>query len=817
MKLIKTAIVLLLFLAISAVSGRAQQNSLYHFAGNMKGYHKKDGGVTFKLTNGAVKIAYLKGVGFRIRYSFTGKFNPLFSYATVSNMPSKENISVSKNVSALLLRAGDEELKIQKKPFRISYLSNSGYQFMKDSFGAGHQGDKICHITKRYKGTVYYGLGERPDGMNRAGQRFFLWNTDHGGYNWGTEPLYQSYPFYIGLHNDKAYGVYYDNSFKSMFDFGGQLKTHIGYYADGGELRFYVIYGPSIKEVLKKYTKLTGRYPLPPKWSLGYQQSRYTYYPAKELYRLENGFRSRNIPCDVFYLDIDYMNGYRDFTWNKNFFPHPKQMLAKLKKDGIKVVTIIDPGIKKDSTYSVYNEGLKKDLYVKYPDGSNYVGRVWPGKTTFPDFSNPKTREWWGNLVYNWENNGVSGVWLDMNEPSVFGGKTMPYITVFDKDGRKASEYEMHNEYGMLEAKATYDYLNKKQPNKRHFILTRAGFSGIQRYAAMWTGDNVARWQDVGKMIPMIMGTGMAGEPFDGFDIGGFGGSPSGQLYMRFLQIGALMPLCRTHSSKGTVMQEPWDYGHMYTYINKKMIQLRYKLLPVMYTSFYEHTQTGAPIIRPLVYEYQDDPHTYNINDQFMLGDHLMAAPVVQKDQNSRKLYLPKGTWYEFFNDTKYEGGKTIKVAAPIRAVDTYNKIYNHPYAGLPLFVQAGSVIPMQKVQQYVGQKKITNMNLRVYNGGSRKSELYEDDGVSQNYKKDDYRLTHFQTESDSRDFNINVTMNGKYSGAVKTFTWKIYGLNNQPQYVIVDGRKVDAQYDAKNHTETFKTDAKAMKVEIKK
>jgi len=811
------AVIVLLLMAVLFWSDAYAQNSLYRFAGNMESYQKNNQGITFKLTNGAVKIAYLKGVGFRIRYSFTGKFAPLFSYATVKDMPPEENINITNNVSALLLKAGDESLTIQKKPFRIMYQNADGNTFMKDTFGAGHQGDKICHIVKRDQGTVYYGLGERPDGINRAGKRYTLWNTDHGGYNWGTEPLYQSYPFYIALHNEKAYGVYYDNSFKSLFDFGGQLKTHIGYYADGGELRFYVFYGPSIKEVLSKYTTLTGRAPLPPKWALGYQQSRYSYYPNKELYRLVNQFRSRNIPCDVFYLDIDYMHGYRDFTWDKTFFPHPTQMMNRLKKDGIKVVTIIDPGIKKDSTYDVYNEGLKKDLYVKYPDGSNYVGRVWPGKTTFPDFSNPETRTWWGNLVYNWEHKGVSGVWLDMNEPSVFGGKTMPYIAQFDKDGRKASEYEMHNIYGLLEAKATYENLRKKEPNKRPFILTRAGFSGTQRYAAMWTGDNVARWRDVGLTMPMIMGTGLAGEPFDGFDIGGFGGSPSGELYMRFLQIGVLMPFCRTHSSKGTVSQEPWDYGHMYTYINKKLIQLRYKLLPDLYTAFYEHTQTGAPIIRPLVWQFQNDPKTYNINEQFMLGDHLMAAPVIKEGMNERTLYLPKGTWYGFFNDAKYEGGKSITVNAPIRAVDSYNKNYAHPYAGLPMFVQAGSVIPMQEVQQYVGQKDITNMNLQVYTGGSQTSKLYEDDGKSQEYHNGRYRLTTFTTQSSSKYLKINVLMKGKYKGSVKTFTWKLHELGNKPGWVKVDGKKVTVQYDSQNHTVIFKTDAKPMNVEIRK
>ncbi|HKI44872.1 MAG TPA: TIM-barrel domain-containing protein [Balneolales bacterium] len=817
MKNKRVVFVLILFLAAGCVSTFAQ-SGVYRFAGNLRSYKKVDNVVEVRLDNAKVRIAYLKGVGFRIRYSFTGKFGPMLSYATVEDMPPKENIKIEKNVSALLLKAGDEILRIQRSPFRITYESADGDQFMKDSFGAGHQGDKICHMVQRDQDEVYYGLGERPYQMNRAGATFTLWNTDHGGYLSGsTDPLYQSYPFYIGLANNKAYGVFYNNSYKTTFDFGGQLKTHIGYYSEGGELCYYVIYGPGIKEVLQKYTRLTGRAPLPPKWALGYQQSRYSYYPAEELKLIARQFRARKIPCDVLYLDIDYMHGYRDFTWNKNFFPHPTKMLSELKKEGFKVVTIIDPGIKKDSTYSVYNSGLEKNLYVKYPNGTNYTGVVWPGKVAFPDFSKNETDTWWGNLVYNWEQKGVSGVWLDMNEPSVFGGKTMPDIVLFNNDGHETSHLQMHNIYGLLEAKATYNGMMRHEPNKRPFILTRAGFSGTQRYAAMWTGDNVARWQDVGLTMPMVMAEGLAGEPFDGFDIGGFGGSPTGELYMRFLQIGVLMPFCRTHSSKGTVEQQPWDYGHMYTFINTKLIRFRYKILPDLYTAFYEHTQTGSPIIRPLVWDFQNDPSTYNINDQFMLGDHLMAAPVIHQGENNRTLYLPKGEWYGFFNDSTYSGGREITVPAPIRAVDTYNKIYTHPLQGLPLFVQAGSVIPMQEVQQYIGQKHITSMTLRVYNGASAKSELYEDDGHTQDYRHGQYRLTTFMTKSDNDHLDIDLKRDGTYTGGVSTFDVKVIGLHHAPQSTTVDGKSVDAHYDSDTGILEFKISADANSIAIQK
>ncbi len=326
--------------------------------------------------------------------------------------------------------------------------------------------------------------------------------------------------------------------------------------------------------------------------------------------------------------------------------------------------------------------------------------------------------------------------------------------------------------------------IRKAEPNKRPLIITRAAFSGIQRYSSMWTGDNAATWDHVYLTMPMVMSTGLAGEPFAGFDIGGFIGSPSGEMYMRFLQIGVLMPFCRTHTVADSRAQEPWDYGQMYTYINRKFIRFRYKILPVLYTSFYESTLDGSPIIRPLVWQFQNDPRVYHIDDQFMLGDHLMAAPVHKQGMNSRTLYLPDGKWYGFFNNKEYKGGKDITVNAPIDAVNVYNKDFTHPYAGLPLFAQAGSVIPMQPVQQYVGQKKITNMTLRIYAGASQKSYLYEDDGKSQEYHKGVFRFTTFQTESSTQELSLDIKMNGHYDGAVSGFKAEVYGLDKAPEKV---------------------------------
>ncbi|HKI44873.1 MAG TPA: glycoside hydrolase family 31 protein [Balneolales bacterium] len=817
MKRLLPYLAIMCFLVFTASVSANAQSSLYEFAGNLKSYKKTHDHFEATLKNGAVRISYLKGVGFRVRYSFTGTFSKLFSYATVTPMPSYESLSVSDRGDSILVKAGDLTAIVHKKPFRLSFANNDGWEFIQETYGAGHSGKKLAHIIKWEDGTQFYGLGERPDDLLRTGKTYTLWNSDTPGYPKGTEPIYQSMPFYIGLNTKGAWGIFYDNSFKTQFDFGGQLKTHIGFYSEGGELRFYVFYGPKIKQILKEYTTLTGRFPLPPKWALGYQQSRWGYYPDKEFYRLAYEFRSREIPCDVLYTDIDYMDQYRVFSWSKRYFPHPVEMMSNLRKKGFKVIPIVDPGIKIDKNWDVFNEGVKKNVFVKYPGGKNYVGTVWPGKVYFPDFSNPVTRKWWEGHVADFIKMGVAGVWNDMNEPSVFGGKTMPNFVEFDKDGMKASALEMHNLYGLLMARSSYQGQLSADPNKRPFIITRASFAGVQRYSSIWTGDNSAKWQDVKLTMPMVMSLGLAGVPDAGFDIGGFNGSPTGQMYMRFLQIGIFMPFCRTHTSIDTRRQEPWSYGQMYEYINKKMIQLRYKLLPVLYTSFYEHTVNGSPIIRPLSWDYQSNQKVWGIDNQFMFGDHMMVAPVVDKDANQRTLYLPKGTWYQFFTNKKYEGDQTITVNAPIDAVNVYDKVFTHPYAGLPLFVQAGAVIPMQEVQQYVGQKDITNMNLRVYDGASRKSELYEDDGHSQNYRNGDYRLTTFSTESSAKELSVKVAMDGKYEGGAKTFTWEVYGIDEKPAEVKIDGKGIDFTYDEATHTVSFKTDARPMSVEITK
>jgi alpha-glucosidase len=790
----------------------------FSFIGDFKSAEPDSQSVTIQAENGAVNITHIDDVGFQIRYSFDKNFEPIHSYATVDSVLKFIQPKIRKRVGRLLINQGGVRITVQKNPVRLSFSTAGDSAFIQESIGVGHKQAQKTHIINKPEEAVYYGLGEKASGLNRTGRSFTLWNSDTPGYIRGQDPLYKSFPFYIRLHKGKAYGIYYDNSYRSEFDFGGKLKEQVGYSTEGGELRFYVLYGPEITEVIKKYTRLTGRSPLPPKWALGYQQSRWSYYPQKQVYRLADEFRSRKIPLDVLYLDIHYMDGYRVFTWNKERFPAPGKMISDLKAMGIKTVPIVDPGVKKDPGYFVYDEGMNQDLFVTMPGGSVYVGDVWPGRTVFPDFSNPATRNWWGRLYQKLLDDGIAGIWTDMIEPAVFGGKTMPDIAEFDNNGRKTSALEMHNLYGLLMAQTTYESLKELQPDDRPFVITRAAFSGVQRYSSVWTGDNSAKWEDVYLTMPMVMGLGLAGVPFAGFDIGGFNGSPNGEMYTRFLQIGIFMPFSRTHSAAGTESQEPWSYGPRYTAINKKLIELRYRLLPQLYTAFYQHTQNGAPIIRPLFLTNQNDPKTYNINDQFFVGDHLMVAPVYKEGRNDRELYLPEGKWYRMFTNKQFEGEQKISASAPLLPVYAEEKnTGERPLTGIPMFVRAGAVLPMQQVQQYVGEKETQQMELNVYAGGSRESQLYEDAGNGFDYKKGAYQLTIFNTNDSGSELTIDVSRKGSYSKAVDKFNFQIHGISAEPKSVTADGKTVKFDFNQDKSQLIFTTSSEISKVNILK
>jgi alpha-glucosidase len=580
---------------------------------------------------------------------------------------------------------------------------------------------------------------------------------------------------------------------------GKSSPTKYSFGADGGELDYFVFTGGvdrSPKKILEDYARLTGKTPLPPIWALGNQQSRWSYFPEKRVREIADGFRSRKIPLDVIYLDIDYMNGYRVFTWDKARFPDPKKLVSDLRSDGISTVLIIDPGIKVDPSYEVYADGKRRGLFVKNPDGSELNRNVWPQASAFPDFTDPRAREWFGSQFKGHIDEGIAGFWNDMNEPGVFlteqtpkpdtfhhPDKTFPYDTPHAGDGNPGTHRRFHNVYGMQMARSTFEGVKKLRPEKRPFVLTRAGFAGVQRFSAVWTGDNYASWDQLALTIPMLANLSISGVPFVGADAGGFNDRPSGELYARWLQAAVLTPFLRSHSVGWAGDKEPWEFGDEITAINRRSIELRYRFLPYLYTLFYQHERTGQPVMRPLWYEFPEDKLTYLNSDEFMLGDDVLVAPVVKEGMRNRDVYLPAGTaWVNWWTGEKLDGGKQHRVDVPLDR--------------LPIFVRLGAVIATQDVIQHTGQMADVSITLNVAAGiepgRTEIATIHQDAGDGYDYRQSAWR----EVKIEHRQGVVKISRIGDFRGQPIRYI-EAFGLNAEPREVRADGRKLEMKYDS--------------------
>jgi alpha-glucosidase len=596
-------------------------------------------------------------------------------------------------------------------------------------------GTFVAAAKKLHFDEHFYGLGEKAARLDKRRGYFVNWNSDTPGYTEGKDPIYQTIPFYLGLRRGIAYGIFFDNSYRSYFDFGRSSQQRAWFGAEGGEMNYYFFHGPSIKKILGRYADLTGRMPLPPLWALGNQQSRWSYYPDTMVEEVVNEYRKRDLPLDVIYLDIDYMHGYRVFTFDKERFPDPKRLTDKLARQGVKVVTIVDPGVKhqpNEKGYHAYDQGVEKNFFQRRRNGDLFVPRVWPGESVFVDYTLPEARRWWGDLHRSYTDNGIAGIWNDMNEPSDFvdqTGKNQLDVISYD-EGEKTTHAKNRNTFALLMSRATYEGLERLQPDRRPYVITRAGYAGIQRYATMWTGDTNSTWEALALNIPMFTSLGLSGEPFVGSDVGGFIGRADGELLVRSYQIGFLAPFCRNHKVIDGYDQEPWRFGKYYEDVIRKYLKLRYALLPFLYTTLEEAHRTGVPLFRPLMLNYQNDANTYNLDDQFMVGEDLLVAPIVKPNVTRRLVYLPEGVWYDYWTNRKHTGGTMISVEAPLDVV--------------PMFVRGGAMIPVVPPQNYVGERRNDQVTFDIYpdEKGVAAGQLYEDDGLSPAYKRGEFRRT---------------------------------------------------------------------------
>lgn len=614
-----------------------------------------------------------------------------------------------------------------------------------------------------------YALGERTGPMNKRGQVFPVWNVDPPMHHTtSTVSMYTSIPFYIGSNpgTGETYGVLVDYTGNIDIDMGKSDPNVASITLQGDQMVVYFFTGPRPADVLRQYTALTGHLSLPPRWTLGHHQSRWGYTSAPQLLEVASKMREREHPNDSVWLDIDYMHGYRNFTWNQETFPDPEVLVRELKSLHTHLVTIIDPGTKVDEKYHIYQEGLQKGYFCTYDDGKIYRGTVWPGICVFPDFSRAEVRQWWGDHYQELFTLGVDGIWNDMDEPTmtsflhqgeapegvVLQG-TMPDNVLHraggeqetGPDGPPINHPLFHNAYGMEMARATYESFLRLRPNERPFVLTRSGTAGMQRYAALWTGDNTSDWDHIMLGLRMCLNISMSGVAFVGVDIGGFWGSTNGELLVRSGQLGALLPFCRNHSAAGNDDQEPWSFGEPYESAYRKAIATRYQLLPYLYTLFHHSTQDGSPVIRPLYYHYPHDEQAFDTETEFLVGENLLSAPIGVQGTTSRSVYLPAGQWFDYWTGQEYPGGGETEIEAPL---DRW-----------PLFVKGNTILPTIPATQYVDERPSDPITFTCYmaTDGLASYTLYEDDGSSQAYKNGAFALTSISCRVENNTITVRI------------------------------------------------------------
>ncbi len=757
-------------------------------------YKKDVDTLHFSTKNGVVlQITVVRDSVIRFRYSTTGKFENDFSYGVTIHASRGYNfLDVTEDDTHYIITTSKLICKVEKLGLQVAlYDAVDNKLINQDEIGfhweeSYEYGGDIVKMSKAcQKAESFYGLGDKPVDVNLKGKRFENWATDSYAFGKDTDPIYKAIPFYTAIQDNKSYGIFFDNTFKTHFDFAHERRNVTSFWAQGGEMNYYFIYGPQMEDVVKNYTDLTGKpHTLPPLWALGFHQCKWSYYPEANVKEVTKTFRDLKIPCDAIYLDIDYMDGFRCFTWDKKLFPDPKRMVKELEEDGFKTVVIIDPGIKIDLDYAVFKEGLDKDYFCKRADGPYMKGKVWPGECYFPDYTKPEVREWWSSLFQELiEDIGVKGVWNDMNEPAVMDvpNKSFPDDVRHDYDGNPCSHRKAHNIYGTQMARATYHGLKKYAYPKRPFVITRSAYSGAQRYTSTWMGDNVATWEHLAIANNQAQRMAMSGFSFAGSDIGGFAEQPQGELFARWIQLGVFHAFCRVHSSGDHGDQEPWVFGEEITDIVRKFVEIRYQLLPYLYTAFWKYINDGTPILKSLVLYDQGDSATHYRSDEFVYGEQILVCPILEPNGKGRRMYIPKGKWYNFWTDEVVEGGREVWVDAELDS--------------MPMFIKEGAVIPKYPVQQYVDEKKFDEITLDVYyKEGKESSKLYDDAHDGYDYKKGRFSLRTFKVTGKKEELILQQHKRGDFNADYSKFNLVLHNLPFQITSVQIDNVEINLE-----------------------
>ena len=750
-----------------------------------------------ELRSGTAKVritAFREGV-IRVQAVSTGGFPGSTSWAVIQ-APEPPAVGIEETKDQIRMTAGSVVVLIKKSPLLIDFADGHDNAIVADepALPMAWDGAQIRVWKKMPLPESYYGLGDKAGPMNRRDRSFTMWNTDAFGWRESTDPLYKAIPFFLGLKKGVAYGIFFDNTYRTSFDFGKEAHDIYSFGSEGGPLDYYYFAGPEPKRIISAYTALVGRSPLPPYWTLGYQQCRYSYYPEARVLEIAKTLREKKIPADTIYLDIDYQQGYAPFTINREYFPHFEQMIKDLQSQDFHTILITDLHIKyaPNSGYAPFDSGMKNDVFVKKADGSLYVAPVWPGDSVFPDFTLTRVRNWWGKLYKDFVNMGVAGFWNDMDEPAVFltPTKTMPLDNVHRlDDGTTLPHTAVHNIFGMLNSRATYEGLLKLKPDERPFVLTRASFSGGNRYAATWTGDNLATWNHLGMSTPTLLSLGISGFPLVGDDIGGFGSTPPADLLTRWYEVGAFNPIYRNHAAKDTGDHEPWVNGPEQEAIRRRYIEERYRLLPYIYTGIEEAVRTGVPFMRPVFLEYPQAESFYGEDRDFFFGHDFFVAPVVTESIDALEVKFPPGEWYAYWTATKYSDKDELKL---------------HPALDeMPLYVRAGAIIPEQPLTQSTDEKPKGALQLRVYPGSDCHGSLYQDDGHTFAYQKGEVLQVSYSCKLDGAQFSLSSHIEeNKFQPWWNAVDVTVYGIPNAPRDIQLGALHLSgSRYDTATHS----------------
>ena len=803
-------------------------------------------GIEIRLGSAIMQITALRDDIVRVRVGPSGQLPEDASWAVLStSRTATVNVTPDSSAAAVGFKTTKLHVSVHKDPFGLTVTDLAGHIIAEDlpSRPIEFHGASFRMYMKSPEDEHYFGLGDKPGPLDRRNQAFVDWNTDAFGWQESTDPIYKSIPYFITFRKGVAAGIFLDNTWRASFDFNKEYRDGYSFGSEGGPLDLYILYGPEPKTVVQNWAWLTGTTPMPPIWSLGYQQSRYSYYPEAEVRRIAGKLRSEHIPADVIWLDIDYQLKNRPFTVDPERFPHFDQMIKDLKAEHLRTVLITDLHVADlpNSGYKPYDEGSAGDHFVKNPDGSTYVGVVWPGKSVFPDFTRKASREWWGTLYSDFVGKGVSGFWNDMNEPAIFmvPSKTMPDDTRhrIDEPGfapRTANHLEIHNVFGMQNTRGTYEGLLKLQPNLRPFVMTRATYAGGHRYAVTWTGDNSSNWNHLRQTVPQLLNLGLSGFAMAGADVGGFAASPQPELLTRWLQVAAFQPIDRDHTAIGTNPQEPWENGTPEDLtLRRRYIEERYRLLPYIYTVTEEMSRTGLPIVRPLFLEFPNgtgdgQPLDLANSGSFLLGANLLIAQSPFPDEmDDYTVALPPTGWYDYWTGSRVSGSSGRKGIDNAPVAQAEIKIHR-TLDTLPVFVRAGAIIPQQPLVQSTDEKPEGPLTLRVYppsaTGAECSGNLYLDDGLSYDFKKGEYLRDLFTCRLTAQGLIVTVApRQGSFAPWWNLLSIEVYGAAKPVASATVTAlnttaaNPISAGYDAEHHriTALVNDDGKGLELQL--